>query len=132
MKTYAHLWWHLAEFFSEGEIVQISCIENKNMHFLSNIFFSPENRAVYKITWKNMVKPDRSQNTIWHGRQMMRFACPTNRPLLRHNWLIPSHLVKKVFTATFTYTEKLRNDLTAITTYFSHIVRLEKTMSKIT
>jgi hypothetical protein len=27
----------------------------------------PENRAVYKIMWRNMVKPDRPQLTIQYG-----------------------------------------------------------------
>jgi hypothetical protein len=31
-------------------------------------FFFPENRAVYKIMWKNMAQPDRPQITIWRIR----------------------------------------------------------------
>jgi len=34
--------------------------ENKNSHFVSNNFIS-KFRAVYMITWKNMVQPGRSQ-----------------------------------------------------------------------
>jgi hypothetical protein len=34
-----------------------SCTENQNTHFVFNNIF-PENRAVYEITWKNMVQPD--------------------------------------------------------------------------
>jgi hypothetical protein len=35
-------------------------------------FFSfSKNPAFYEIMWKNMVEPDRSQNTIWR----MRIAC---------------------------------------------------------
>jgi len=37
----------------------------------SIIFFSPENRAVYEIKWKNIVQPGRSQMAIWRKR----FAC---------------------------------------------------------
>jgi hypothetical protein len=48
--------------------------------------------------------------------------------LLPHNWLIPSHLVKR-FTATLTKTYKLRNDLCRYDLY-SQIVRLKKAMSK--
>jgi hypothetical protein len=37
-----------------------SCRENQNTHFIFDNLFS-ENRAVYEITWKNMVEADRSQ-----------------------------------------------------------------------
>ena len=40
-----------------------SCRENQNTRFMFNIF-SPENRAVYEIMWKNVVQPDRPQMTI--------------------------------------------------------------------
>ena len=47
------------------------CRENQNTHFVfSNFFFPPKNRAVYEITWKNIVEPDRTQ-MIWR----MRTAC---------------------------------------------------------
>ena len=32
------------------------------------IIFSPENRAVYEIMWKNTVQPNRPQLTIWRMR----------------------------------------------------------------
>jgi hypothetical protein len=38
-----------------------------NTHFIFNKIFSPENRAVYEIMWKNMVQPDRPQMTIQYG-----------------------------------------------------------------
>ena len=47
-----------------------SCRENQNTHFVFNNFFS-DNRAVYDITWKNMVQPGRPQMKIWR----MRIAC---------------------------------------------------------
>jgi hypothetical protein len=34
-------------------------------------YFFPENRAVYEITWINIVEPDRPQMTLWR----MRIAC---------------------------------------------------------
>jgi hypothetical protein len=40
-----------------------SCRENQNTRFMFNNFIS-ENRAVYEITWKNMVEADRSQVTM--------------------------------------------------------------------
>jgi len=32
--------------------------------FFFNNFFSPENRAVYDLMWKNMAQPDRPQMTV--------------------------------------------------------------------
>ena len=37
--------------------------ETQNAHFMPNNFFSPENRAVYEISWKNTVESDRPQMT---------------------------------------------------------------------
>jgi len=38
----------------------------KTKHFIfDNVFF--ENRAFYEITWKNRVKPDRSEMVIKYG-----------------------------------------------------------------
>ena len=51
-------------------ILEKSCRENQNMHCMFNDFIF-ENRAVYEIMWKNIVKPDRPQTTIWR----MRIAC---------------------------------------------------------
>ena len=46
-----------------------SFIDNQIIHFVfSNYFF--ENRAVYKIMWKNILEQDRLQMTIQYG------ACP--------------------------------------------------------
>ena len=45
--------------------------QNYTRVLCSVILFSPENRAVYEIMWKNMVGPDRPQMTIWR----MRIAC---------------------------------------------------------
>ena len=46
----------LTEFFLEREIFQTKAIEN---------------RALYEVRWKNTVKPNRPQTTIWH----MRIVC---------------------------------------------------------
>jgi len=42
--------------------------ENQNTHFMFNNFL---NRAVYEITWKNILEPIRPQTTIWR----VCFAC---------------------------------------------------------
>jgi len=41
-----------------------SCCENQNTYFIFNSFFFLENRAVYKIMWKNAIQSDRPQRTI--------------------------------------------------------------------
>ena len=43
----------------------------KTHNFMFNDFFFSENRAVYKIIWKNTVQPDRPQITT----RNVRFAC---------------------------------------------------------
>jgi len=52
-------------------VLDKSCRENKNTHFVFSKFFFPENRAVYETTWKNVVEPGRPQTIIWR----MRIAC---------------------------------------------------------
>ena len=56
------------------------CTENQNTHFTLNIFFF-ENRAVYEITWKNMVQPKRPQMTIWCMRIAARIPEAKNTHL---------------------------------------------------
>jgi len=45
------------------------CRENQSTHFIFNISFL--NRAVYEISWKNIVEPGRPQMT----KRRMRVAC---------------------------------------------------------
>jgi len=47
------------------------CREVQNTHCMFKNFFPPENHAVYEIVWRNMVKSDRPQMTIWR----MRIPC---------------------------------------------------------
>jgi hypothetical protein len=44
--------------------------ENRNTHFMLNIFFS-ENRPVYEIMSKNMVKPEEPKMTSQYGANAM-------------------------------------------------------------
>jgi len=46
-------------------------VERKAKHFMCNIFFFSENRAVDGMMWNNIVEPDWPQMTIWR----MRIAC---------------------------------------------------------
>jgi len=56
MKTYVHI----VEFFLEWEMFKTQFIHNIKAHTMFNKCF-PENRAVYMIMRKTMVKPDRPQ-----------------------------------------------------------------------
>ena len=53
---------YLAQFVLIWEIFETKVVENLKTHVLNSSF--PENRAVYEIMWKNMVKPDRLQMTM--------------------------------------------------------------------
>jgi hypothetical protein len=50
-----------------GNISGKSCRENQNTHFVF-IFPPTENRAVYEMMLKNMLRPDRPQIKIWRMR----------------------------------------------------------------
>jgi len=57
-----------------------TCRENQNTHFVFSDFFF-ENRAVYKITWKNIVERGRPQMTIWR----IRIACWVTKATNTHS-----------------------------------------------
>ena len=50
---------------------QTKVVEKIKAHIYASIFFFFENLAVYDIMWKNIVKSDRPQMTVWH----VRIAC---------------------------------------------------------
>jgi hypothetical protein len=53
-------------------MLQTKVVEKIKTHILCSVtFLFPENRAVYKIIWKNIIEPGRPQMTIWR----MRIAC---------------------------------------------------------
>jgi hypothetical protein len=54
--------------------------ENQNTHFMCNNF-SPENLAVYQITWKYIVQPGSTQMKIW----LMRIACSISKATNTHS-----------------------------------------------
>jgi hypothetical protein len=49
------------------------------MFYVQQIF--PETNVIYKITWKNIVEPDRLQMTIWH----MHIACWISKATNTHS-----------------------------------------------
>jgi hypothetical protein len=61
-----------------------NCRENQNTHFrLKKIF--PQNRALYEITWKNIVQPDRPQMTVKYSTEKEnRFACCVSKATDTH------------------------------------------------
>jgi len=52
-------------------VFETKFLEKFKTHILCTVNFSPENHAVYEVTWKNLVQPDRSQLTLWR----MRISC---------------------------------------------------------
>ena len=52
-------------------VLDKSCGEIQNTHFMFNTFFFPENRAICEIMSKNTVKPDRPQVTSQYDAQAM-------------------------------------------------------------
>jgi len=56
---------------------KISYRENQDTQFIFNTF-SPENRAVYEIMWKNMVEPDASQLTKKKGGEALALCMLDN------------------------------------------------------
>jgi hypothetical protein len=65
-----HFLSYLAQFFLKLKIFK-KTLCRKLKHIVCVNIFSPENRALYKIMWKNMVELDRSQMKI----RRMRIAC---------------------------------------------------------
>jgi hypothetical protein len=63
MNTNIHFLSYFAPQFLEPEVYQKNCKENRNIFCIQYFFF--ENRAVYKIMWKNILQPDSPQMTIW-------------------------------------------------------------------
>jgi hypothetical protein len=49
-------------------MLQTKVVEKIKTHLLCSITFFFENRSVYEIMWKNILKLDRPQMTIWRMR----------------------------------------------------------------
>jgi len=47
------LWSYLSEFFLEWEMFRTKVVEQIKTHILRSVIFSPENRAICEIMWKN-------------------------------------------------------------------------------
>jgi hypothetical protein len=66
MKTNMQLWSYLAQLFLEWEMFLAKVYRKNKKNIFNNFYF--ENRAVYDITWKNIVEPYRPQMAIWRMR----------------------------------------------------------------
>jgi len=62
MKTNVCFLSYLTQFLLEWEMFQTNFAEEIKTHFVFSEFF--ENFAIYDITWKTTVQPDRPQMTI--------------------------------------------------------------------
>jgi len=78
-----HFWSYIDQFFLEWEMFHTNFVaKNQNAHFVSNNFPpSHENHVVYKIMWKNIVKPDMLHITIWRMRIVCWIIMATNTRL---------------------------------------------------
>jgi hypothetical protein len=63
MKTYVPLWYYLAEFFIEWEMLQTKVIEKIKTHILYSITFSRKSCRLWDNV-QNMVELDRPQMTV--------------------------------------------------------------------
>jgi hypothetical protein len=60
-------------------MLQAEVVENIKTQILFSVtFFSPENRGVYEIMWKNIVDPERLQMAIWRTRVVCCIPKATN------------------------------------------------------
>jgi hypothetical protein len=59
---------YLAHCFLEWKVFRTKVVKKLETHFVFNIFFPLENRAVYEIMLENMVQPGRPQMRIWRMR----------------------------------------------------------------
>ena len=69
MKTNTHVWSFLAQFVLAWEMFQVKPAEKIKTHILCPITFF-ENCAFYEM-WKNMAKPDRSDDKMVHAQSML-------------------------------------------------------------
>jgi hypothetical protein len=60
---------------------QTNVAEKIEKHILYSVNFFPENRAVFKLMWKDTVQTDRPQITIWR----MRITCWTTKATNTHS-----------------------------------------------
>jgi hypothetical protein len=53
-------------------VLDKSCKENEDTHFMFDNFFPPENHTVYEIIPKNVVETEGPQMTSQHGAYALR------------------------------------------------------------
>jgi hypothetical protein len=78
MKSNCHLWFYVAETFSEWEIFQWNFVQKNKTHILFSKLFLIH--AIYEKKWKYFIEPARPQMTIWPMRMTSRIPKTTNIP----------------------------------------------------
>jgi hypothetical protein len=86
-----------------GNILDKSCREYENTHFIFNNFFS-ENRTVYEITSKNYFENEGPQMTLQHGAYALRAELASLHALMRMH--TPTHSRTHMCTRTHTHTDQ--------------------------
>jgi hypothetical protein len=66
MKAFSYLWQYLDKFFLVWEMFRKNLIENIETHISGSVTFF-ENRVVYEIMSKNVLKPEGPQMTSQYG-----------------------------------------------------------------
>ena len=64
MKTNTYFWSYVGQFLLKWEIFRTEVAEKIKTQYTLCSITPPENRAVYEITWKNIVEPSMPQMTI--------------------------------------------------------------------
>jgi len=62
--AHLRLWCYVVQFFLDEKCFRQICRVNQNTHLTFKFFF-PENRAVCKIMWENIVESNTPHVTIW-------------------------------------------------------------------
>ena len=68
-------------------MLQKKFVEKITTHILGLIIFFSENRALYEITWKIIVQPDRPERTTWR----IRIACWIPKAKNTHSTICNTH-----------------------------------------
>jgi hypothetical protein len=87
-------------------VLDKTCSENQNTHFIFNNIFFPENRAVYETMSKTLVQSEATNDvTVWRVRVACCISKTTHaRSCIRLRFRAPTHA--RTCTHTHTQTDK--------------------------
>ena len=86
MKTFSHLWQYLAEISLEWKIIYTKIVEKIKTHILN----SPTS-AVYEITSKNLVEPERPQMTTYGAYALHAGSARLHARTVHEHAYVPGH-----------------------------------------